>query len=136
LNTEKTGKISKKEFRDILNFWCITIEDDVFDKIFGKFDVDGDGKISFKDFYLSIGMDMFPAEGLYFRQDKPQQCRINCCQQDECWQPTRTNQNFCDVHQKMHQDNSLKIFSKVYRDIGSKWNEFIQEVKNYSDPDD
>jgi hypothetical protein len=71
LNTEKTGKISKKEFRAILNFWCITIEDDVFNKIFGKFDVDGDGVISFKDFYLSIGMDMFPAEGLYFRQDKP-----------------------------------------------------------------
>ena len=71
LNTEKTGKISKKEFRDILNFWGITISDDVFDAVFTKFDMDKDGKISYKDFQLSIGMEMFPQEGLYFRQDKP-----------------------------------------------------------------
>jgi Ca2+-binding EF-hand superfamily protein len=30
LNTEKTGKISKKEFRNILNFWGLTISEDVF----------------------------------------------------------------------------------------------------------
>lgn len=50
LNTEKTGKISKTEFRGILNFWGLTISDDVFNKIFHKFDMDGDGKISYKDF--------------------------------------------------------------------------------------
>jgi Ca2+-binding EF-hand superfamily protein len=70
LNTEKTGKISKKEFKDILNFWGLTISDDVFIQIFNKFDLDGDGKISYKDFQLSIGMEMFPSEGLYFRLDK------------------------------------------------------------------
>ncbi len=59
LNTEKTGKISKKEFRNILNFWGITISEDVFNQIFSKFDLDGDGKISYKDFQLSIGMEMF-----------------------------------------------------------------------------
>ena len=30
LNTEKTGKISPKEFRNILNFWGYTIDDEVF----------------------------------------------------------------------------------------------------------
>ena len=98
LNTEKTGKISKKEFRNILNFWGFTISEEVFDKIFCKFDLDGDGKISYKDFQLSIGMEMFPSEGIYFRLDKPQQCKINCCQHEECWQPTKNNQNFCEVH--------------------------------------
>ena len=72
LNREKTGKISQKEFRDILNFWGFTISDEIFEKVFSKFDLDGDGKISYKDFQLSIGMEMFPQEGLYFRIDKPQ----------------------------------------------------------------
>ena len=50
LNVEKTGKISKKEFRFYLNFWGMDIKQDVFDKIFSKFDLDGDGLISYKDF--------------------------------------------------------------------------------------
>ena len=60
LNTQKTGKISRKEFKDILNFWGLTIEDEVFNKIFTKFDLDGDGKISYKDFQLTVGSEMFP----------------------------------------------------------------------------
>lgn len=67
LNVEKTGKISKKEFRFYLNFWGMDIKKDAFDKIFSKYDLDGDGVISYKDFQLSIGSEMFPAEGLYFR---------------------------------------------------------------------
>ena len=43
-----------------------------FDHIYKKFDLDKDGLISYKDFQLSIGSEMFPMEGLYFRQDKPQ----------------------------------------------------------------
>ena len=38
-----------------------------FKKVFDKFDLDGDGQISYKDFQVSIGSEMFPAEGLYFR---------------------------------------------------------------------
>jgi len=29
--------------------------------------LDGDGEISYKDFQVSIGSEMFPSEGLYFR---------------------------------------------------------------------
>ena len=67
LNIEKTGKISKKEFRFYLNFWGMNITEKDFDRIFAKFDLDGDGVISYKDFQISIGSEMFPAEGLYFR---------------------------------------------------------------------
>ncbi len=71
LNIEKTGKISKREFKFYLNFWGITISEEQFTQIFNKFDLDGDGEISYKDFQVSIGSEMFPSEGLYFRQDKP-----------------------------------------------------------------
>jgi Ca2+-binding EF-hand superfamily protein len=36
----------------------------------------------------------------------------------------------------MHQDNSLKLFTKVYKVIGKRWEEFIDELKSNSDIDD
>ena len=71
LNIEKTGQISKKEFKFFLKFWGLDISDKDFLHCFKKFDIDGDGFISYKDFQMSIGSEMFPSEGLYFRQDKP-----------------------------------------------------------------
>lgn len=85
LNIEKTGKISRREFKFYLNFWGMEISEAEFDHIYKKFDLDKDGLISYKDFQLSIGSEMFPMEGLYFRQDKPQQCKVNTCLHDECW---------------------------------------------------
>lgn len=71
LNIEKTGKISQRELKFYLNFWGIDISQKDFDIIFNRFDLDKDGLISYKDFQVSIGSEMFPSEGLYFRQDKP-----------------------------------------------------------------
>jgi Ca2+-binding EF-hand superfamily protein len=79
LNIEKTGRISKNEFKYFLAFWGMDITDAEFNSAYGQFDVDGDGFISYKDFQQSIGSEMFPQEGLYFRQDKPQICKINVC---------------------------------------------------------
>ena len=79
---------------------------------------------------------MFPSEGLYFRQDKPQQCKINSCQHDECWQPTKNNQNFCVLHQKMHQDEAIKIFTGMFRQLGKLWRKFIEELRQSADEDD
>lgn len=79
LNIEKTGKISLKEFKFFLNFWGMDIAEKDIVSCFNKFDIDGDGLISYKDFQQSIGSEMFPAEGLYFRQDVPQQAKINSC---------------------------------------------------------
>jgi Ca2+-binding EF-hand superfamily protein len=67
LNVEKSGKISQREFQFYLNFWGMEITAEEFKKVFDKFDLDGDGFISYKDFQVSIGCEMFPAEGLYFR---------------------------------------------------------------------
>lgn len=43
LNIEKSGKISKREFRFYLNFWGMEISQSEFDHIFNKFDLDKDG---------------------------------------------------------------------------------------------
>jgi len=85
LNIEKTGRISMKEFKFFLNFWGMDISEAETQKCFSKFDIDRDGFISYKDFQTSIGADMFPAEGLYFRQDKEQACKINSCHHAECF---------------------------------------------------
>lgn len=69
LNTEKDGTITKEELKYQFDFWGLDVPPKQFDAIFKKFDFDGDGLISYKDFQMSIGADMFPAEGLYFRQD-------------------------------------------------------------------
>lgn len=98
MNVSKTGKISKDEFRYFLQFWGMNITDEQFEAAFAKFDLDGDGALSYKDFQISIGVEMFPTEGLYFRQDKAQLGHVNACKQSECWQPTRNTLNYCDVH--------------------------------------
>ena len=36
----------------------------------------------------------------------------------------------------MHQDQAIKIFSKIFKRIGSKWDDFIADVKKAADPED
>lgn len=136
MNVSKTGKITQEEFRYYLQFWGMTITEEQFMAVFNKFDLDGDGALSYKDFQISIGAEMFPEEGLYFRQDKAQQCVVNTCKQNQCWQPTKNTVNFCDVHQKMHQGHAVQHFSKLFKQIGHKWAEFISQLKQAADADD
>jgi hypothetical protein len=74
--------------------------------LFQEFDADGDGLISYKDFTLTVGKEIHPSEGLYFRQDKPTVVKINSCCHERCWQPVGTSSVFCQVHIKMHQDQA------------------------------
>lgn len=50
LNIEKTGRISRREFKFYLNFWGMDITDEEFEAVYNKFDLDQDGVISYKDF--------------------------------------------------------------------------------------
>jgi len=50
MNMSRTGKISPEELKYFLNFWGMKITEEQFWSIFNKFDLDGDGLISYKDF--------------------------------------------------------------------------------------
>lgn len=60
LNVEKTGYISPNELKFYLHFWGIDISEEEFQRVFKNFDIDNDGRISYKDFYMSIGLELFP----------------------------------------------------------------------------
>lgn len=70
MNVKKSGCIEPKELWFYFQHWGLGgITDQQFKYLFDKFDADGDGKISYKDFQITIGTEIHPAEGLYFRQD-------------------------------------------------------------------
>lgn len=50
LNMEKSGSISPEELRFYFKHWGLNLTDEQFKYLFNKFDLDGDGKISYKDF--------------------------------------------------------------------------------------
>jgi len=50
LNMEKSGSIMPEELRFYFKHWGLTLTDEQFRYLFDKFDLDGDGKISYKDF--------------------------------------------------------------------------------------
>ena len=64
----------------MLNWWGIQISDSKVQELFDYLDLDKDGKISYKDFQNTIGLEITPREGLYFRQDKPVEKDATCKQ--------------------------------------------------------
>jgi Ca2+-binding EF-hand superfamily protein len=50
LDLDKTGKIYPHNFRFYLEHWGMDVPDEEFNKLFKKFDVDGDGVLSYEDF--------------------------------------------------------------------------------------
>jgi hypothetical protein len=101
------------------------------------FDVDKDGKISYNDFHKSVGSEIHPGEGLYFRQDKPQNIHSKKCKQYQCWENTCGNANYCLIHNKMHNDEVEAFYKRIYNKSSSKkWLEFIQNTRKICKPED
>ena len=67
LNLEKSGFILPDELKFYFHHWGLSLTESQFQYIFDKFDMDKDGRISYKDFQLTVGCEIHPAEGLYFR---------------------------------------------------------------------
>jgi Ca2+-binding EF-hand superfamily protein len=68
LNVKKSGSIEPKELWFYFEHWGLGgITEAQFQQLFDKFDLDKDGKISYKDFQMTVGSEIHPAEGLYFR---------------------------------------------------------------------
>ena len=36
----------------------------------------------------------------------------------------------------MHQDEAIQIYTKIFKNLGSSWNKFIETIKKAADPDD
>lgn len=79
LDRGKNGSIMPDELKFYLNHWGMNVNQLNFNHLFNQFDADGDGEISYKDFTQTVGKEIHPAEGLYFRQDKPANVKINSC---------------------------------------------------------
>jgi Ca2+-binding EF-hand superfamily protein len=68
INISKTGFITRDDLQLFFAPWQLSNEQ--FEWLFNKFDQDKDGKISYRDFSNTVGLELFPQEGLYFRQEK------------------------------------------------------------------
>jgi len=136
IKKDKSGGIEKEELKYYLDFWQFDLTDEQFDELFSKFDLDGDGKISYKEFQATVGRQIHPGEVLYFRQDRKQLQRINTCKHHKCWQPTKEAKFFCNLHQKMHQDFIGDVIHRLYKEIGDQWQKFLEEVKRETEKDD
>ena len=103
------------------------------------FDLDKDGKISYKDFSKAIGGEIHPSETLYFRQAKlkdNEKSRSNCIDV-HCCQAAVGTSKYCSLHELIYQDEMKKIFKKIlYKAGDKKWNEFKFEVRKIASPED
>lgn len=136
INRAKNGLISEDEFRFYMDHWKFVTTPETFKRIFDSFDHDKDGFINYKDCARTIGPHMFPWSNYYFRIDNPQTAKVNCCKMDQCWQPTKNTQNYCELHQKMQSDISIGLFSSIFERVGEKWPAFVKKLKKVANPED
>ena len=113
---------------------------------------------------MTVGSEIHPAEGLYFRQDNsnlgfagtsagapsssgggnqqeqsvsPQKKdRQQNCKHSQCWQAVLGKNNFCQLHLKVEQDECLKIYEKLFKRLGARWDKFVGKVRKLADPHD
>jgi hypothetical protein len=136
MNLEKTGTIKPHEFRYYMKHWGIEVKDEWFMKLFNKFDADKDGQISYKDFQTTVGAEIHPAEGQFFRWDKAANLRITSCKHERCWAATPMYTNFCALHEKMHRDQVIELFGQMFKKISKNWKTFINDLKAQAMPED
>lgn len=88
LSRDKSSCIEAAELRHFLTHWGILLNEAKFQELYASLDEDGDGKITYQDFQRTLGREIHPGEGLYFRQDQPFMLKINTCEYPKCWQAT------------------------------------------------
>lgn len=131
LNVSKTGFISREDLKVCFGPWQLS--DEQFEWLFNKFDTDKDGKISYNDFSNTIGLELFPQEGLYFRQEKKKVESVTPCKHPGCWQATASYANFCTLHEKMHQEQVIDLYTKWFRRLNDKWPAFIGRLRQLAE---
>lgn len=107
----------------------IAPEQDIRD-VFNWLDSDKDGQVSFEDLRESIGLDVSPTEGVYFRQNirnsKSQPCNF-----DGCWENTLYNNRsaYCPLHQKIMKNSTVDLFNQISQKMPQQeWELFTSEI--------
>lgn len=100
--------------------------------MFLKFDIDGDGTISYTDFLNSAGKECFPKEGLYFRQDVALKKRgkEKPCTNESCFNPQVGLSDYCKLHIKIFRDKGLEILIQIKQGLTKKnrWDQFLKDI--------
>lgn len=60
MDISHTGSLSADDFNHYLTHWGFKLTNSKFEELFKDFDHDGDGKISYKDFIMTVGKEMLP----------------------------------------------------------------------------
>lgn len=135
LNQDKSGAIAQSELKHYLTHWGLELTPIQFQTLFRRFDEDGDGKISYKDFQTTIGMEIAPAESLYFRQDKSRVSKIISCKQGNCWTNCLGQSEYCQVHIKMFKEKGTQICNDLPLRV-KRWPAFMYKLKKYAEKSD
>jgi len=109
MDVGKHGCIIPEDLKFYLTHWGVAANQEKFEELFNFFDADGDGKISYKDFQQTVGKEMQPDQGAYWRQDMPRQNRIKSCRSDNCWLVAQDFSVYCKIHLKMIQSKAFVL---------------------------
>jgi Ca2+-binding EF-hand superfamily protein len=85
LDHSKSGAVTQDDFKVFLTHWGVKTTEEKFSELFNYFDADKDGEISYKDFLGTVGQEMQPDQGCYWRRDMARPTRIKSCKSDHCW---------------------------------------------------
>ena len=140
-NEDNDPYIQKHELQFFLNHWGFPLTQDQADQVFDYFDADKDGLISYRDFIDSIGYEIHPEEGLYFRQDVHHNIKQSVCAYKGCWQATQGRKAYCVAHLKLCLSKMEKLFQNIYDKIkknypNNGWGKFILELKRSTSLED
>ena len=109
---------------------------DKFNELFDYFDADGDGKISYKDFQETVGEQMQPNQGKYWRQDNPRPTRIKSCKTDHCWLGAQDFSVYCKIHLKMMQSKAFVLMQDLQARLKTKWKDFTDMLRMKAEKED
>lgn len=137
IDVSKTGAIQEKDLRFYLRHWGVAASQEKFKELFDYFDADGDGQISYADFQSTVGKDMHPDQGRYWRRDNPRPTRIKSCKSDHCWHVAQDFAAYCQIHLRMMQSRAFALMRDMRRRLGGRrWDDFVAMLREKADPAD
>lgn len=118
MDKSKTGAITPEDLRFYLTHWGVSLNEEKLMELLNFFDADGDGKISYEDFQATVGKDLQPDQGRYWRQDMARPTRIKSCKSDHCWHTAQDFSPYCKIHLKMIQSKAFLLMSDMKQRLG------------------